>query len=105
MRIIDTALPRQKTLFERNRFHFKRHNHADSEVQLVEGLVRARLKIAIVTETWPPELNGVALSLLQICKGLQKLGHKILLIRPEQKQKCLDFSPNQECLVTGQVIR
>lgn len=104
MRIMDTALSRQRTLFERNRFHFKRHNHADSEVQLVEGLVRARLKIAIVTETWPPELNGVALSLLQICKGLQRLGHKILLIRPDQKQKCLDFAPNKECLVTGQVI-
>ncbi|AMW79808.1 glycosyl transferase [Acinetobacter sp. TGL-Y2] len=104
MRVMDTALSRQRRLFENNRFHFKRQNHADSEVQVVEGLVRARLKIAIVTETWPPELNGVALSLLQICKGLQRLGHKILLIRPDQKQKCLDFAPNKECLVTGQVI-
>ncbi len=104
MSVMDTALSRQKTLFESNRFHFKRQNHIDSEAQVVEGLVRARLKIAIVTETWPPELNGVALSLVQICKGLQRLGHKILLIRPDQKQKCVDFSPNKECLVTGQVI-
>lgn len=32
------------------------------------------------------EINGVARSLQQLCKGLQALGHKILLIRPEQKQ-------------------
>ena len=51
--------------------------------------MRPRLKIAIVTETWPPEINGVALSLLQLCQGLQKQGHKILLIRPEQKRNVM----------------
>ena len=38
---------------------------------LIRDLSRPRLKIAIVTETWPPEINGVALSLMQLCKGLQ----------------------------------
>lgn len=104
MRIIDTALPRERTLFDNSRFHFKRQNMGHSEARVVEGLVRPRLKIAIVTETWSPELNGVALSLLQICKGLQRMGHKILLVRPYQKEKCLDFSPNKECLVHGQMI-
>lgn len=71
---------------------------------LIRDLSRARLKIAIVTETWPPEINGVALSLMQLCKGLQNQGHKILLIRPEQKAQCYDFVPNKECLVNGQSI-
>ncbi|MFW1800711.1 glycosyltransferase family 4 protein [Acinetobacter nematophilus] len=71
---------------------------------LIRDLSRPRLKIAIVTETWPPEINGVALSLMQLCKGLQNQGHKILLIRPEQKAKCYDFVPNKECLVNGQSI-
>ena len=104
MRIMDTALSRQRTIFDNNRFHFKSQNNPQSELKLVEDLVRPRLKIAIVTETWSPEVNGVALSLLHICKGLQKLGHKILLIRPTQKVACTEFSPNEECLVNGQMI-
>lgn len=71
---------------------------------LLQDLVRPRLRIAIVTETWPPEINGVALSLLNFCKGLQKQGHKILLIRPEQTQQCHDFEPNKTCLVKAQRI-
>ncbi len=88
------------------RFHFHKKNNfcLDKEVDFLRELVRPRLKIAIVTETWPPEINGVALSLLQLCKGLQKLGHKILLIRPEQKHQCEDFTPTKECLVNAQSI-
>ena len=63
-----------------------------------------RLKIALVTETWPPEINGVALSMMQLARGLQRLGHEILLIRPNQNVSCQDFTPNQECLVYGQKI-
>lgn len=104
MGIMDTTSPKQRIFFDNNRFSFKKNNQLACERDSLEQLVRSRLRIAIVTETWPPELNGVALSLLQICKGLQKLGHKILLIRPAQKEQCLDFSPNKECLVNGQLI-
>lgn len=62
------------------------------------------LKIAIVTETWPPEINGVALSILQLTKGLQKRGHKILLVRPRQNVRDYNFTPDQECLVKSQSI-
>lgn len=88
------------------KFYFKQNKHklSASTENLMRDLNKPRLKIAIVTETWPPEINGVALSLLQLCKGLQNLGHKILLIRPAQKQKSEDFAPNQECLVQGQSI-
>ncbi|MDW7450709.1 glycosyltransferase, partial [Klebsiella pneumoniae] len=82
----------------------KQHLSNTKELHQLHELVRHRLKIAIVTETWPPEINGVALSLLQLCQGLQKQGHKILLVRPEQKAKCHDFLPEQECLVMSQAI-
>lgn len=88
------------------KFFFKQNHNNNNRTSAydLQDLVRPRLKIAIVTETWPPEINGVALSLLQLCKGLQQLGHKILLIRPEQRAACRDFSPNKECLVKAQQI-
>lgn len=81
----------------------KQNNLIQDPVSL-EALVRPRLKIAIVTETWPPEINGVAHSLLHLSQGLQKNGHKILLIRPEQQGQCESFIPTQECLVKAQKI-
>ena len=101
-----TSLLKQQDFPESFQFYFKKskQDHAREEIQVLQDLVRPRLKIAIVTETWSPEINGVALSLLQLCKGLQKQGHKILLIRPEQKQSCQEFLPNKECLVKAQSI-
>ena len=86
MTTINTALLKQPIIFEKNYFYFKKKEHISITHPFLEDLVRPRLRIAIVTETWPPEINGVALSLLQLCKGLQKQGHKILLIRPEKKK-------------------
>lgn len=63
-----------------------------------------KLKIVIVTETWPPEINGVAQSLMYLCQGLQKRGHQILLVRPEQSHACMQFTPDQECLVWAQSL-
>jgi len=39
---------------------------------------------AIVTETWPPEVNGVALTVQSLVLGLRELGHRVSLIRPNQ---------------------
>ncbi len=44
----------------------------------------APLRIAVVTETWPPDINGVANTLSRIVSGLQSLGHQIWLVRPRQ---------------------
>ena len=63
-----------------------------------------KLRIAVVTETWPPEINGVSLSVMQLTKGLQRRGHKILLIRPQQSEKNHSFYPDQECVVRSQSI-
>ena len=42
------------------------------------------LRVAVVTETWPPEVNGVALTLSRLVHGLCQRGHAIQLIRPRQ---------------------
>lgn len=42
------------------------------------------LRLAVVTETWPPEVNGVAMSLSRVVSGLLDRGHRIELVRPRQ---------------------
>ncbi|MEF8717089.1 MAG: glycosyltransferase family 1 protein [Candidatus Accumulibacter necessarius] len=53
---------------------------------VIEQLPAARrsLRLAVVTETYPPEINGVALSLARFVDGLRKRHHDIQLIRPRQ---------------------
>lgn len=43
-----------------------------------------RLHIALVTETWRPEINGVAMTLGRMTDGLRHLGHRFTLVRPRQ---------------------
>jgi glycosyltransferase involved in cell wall biosynthesis len=45
---------------------------------------RRSLRIAFVTETYPPEVNGVALSVARIVEGLRARNHEIQLVRPRQ---------------------
>jgi glycosyltransferase involved in cell wall biosynthesis len=45
---------------------------------------RPQLRIAVVTETYPPEVNGVAMTLGRLVNGLQVRNHQIQLIRPRQ---------------------
>lgn len=61
------------------------------------------LRLAIVTETYPPEVNGVALSLSRFVEGLCALNHEIQLVRPKQ-QSDKDSVPRtelQELLTAG----
>lgn len=44
----------------------------------------APMRIAVVTETWPPEVNGVALTLSKLIHLLNQRNHTIQLIRPKQ---------------------
>lgn len=44
------------------------------------------LHILLVTETWSPEVNGVAMSLGQLMQQLKLKGHQISLLRPKPKQ-------------------
>ena len=41
-------------------------------------------RVAMVTETWPPEVNGVALTVARLVDGLRERNHALQLIRPRQ---------------------
>lgn len=43
------------------------------------------LRVAFVTETFPPELNGVAMTAGRLLNGLNTAGHKVRIIRPRQE--------------------
>jgi glycosyltransferase involved in cell wall biosynthesis len=52
----------------------------------LEGLAaspRSR-RVAMVTETYPPEVNGVAMSMARLVNGLHERGHDVQLVRPRQ---------------------
>ena len=42
------------------------------------------MRIAMVTETYPPEVNGVARTIGLMAEGLQRRGHFVQLVRPRQ---------------------
>ena len=42
------------------------------------------MRIGIVSETWPPEINGVALTVHGLATGLAARGHAIEVVRPRQ---------------------
>jgi len=41
------------------------------------------LKIAIVTDAWHPQINGVVRTLTKTREGLEALGHEVMMITPE----------------------
>ena len=45
---------------------------------------RESLRIAVVTETYPPEVNGVALTAAHFVEGLRRRDHDIQVVRPRQ---------------------
>ncbi|MCO7630989.1 MULTISPECIES: glycosyltransferase family 4 protein [Pseudomonas] len=42
------------------------------------------LRITLVSETFPPEINGVANTLGRLSEGLRQRGHQVALVRPRQ---------------------
>ena len=57
-----------------------------SEVSILDRTVAAmpRLRICVVTETYPPEVNGVALTLARCVDALRERGHEVVVVRPQQ---------------------
>ncbi|MBC3268484.1 glycosyltransferase family 1 protein [Pseudomonas sp. SWRI81] len=51
---------------------------ADTEV------MTTALHITLISETFPPEINGVANTLGRLCDGLRARGHQVDLVRPRQ---------------------
>ena len=58
------------------------------------------MHIAIVSETFPPEINGVALTVQEFLLGLRSLGHEVSLARPRQTSDQGEFA-DDELLVRG----
>ena len=64
------------------------------------------LRIALVTETYPPDINGVAHTVSKIVEGLRARGHELMLVRPRNHsdhEAAVD-SRYQEVLVRGAPI-
>jgi glycosyltransferase involved in cell wall biosynthesis len=60
------------------------HRHHD-ELQIDDlPASRRSLRVAVVTETYPPEVNGVAMSIGRVVDGLQARDHHVQLVRPRQ---------------------
>ena len=53
----------------------------------------------LVTETWPPEVNGVALTVRSLQRGLQRRGHRVSVVRPAQERG--QAAGQDELLVRG----
>jgi glycosyltransferase involved in cell wall biosynthesis len=45
------------------------------------------LRIALVTDTYPPEVNGVAMTNDRLRRGLEERGHRVLLLRPRRADR------------------
>lgn len=48
------------------------------------GTSRICLDLALVSETWPPEVNGVAHTLARLVEGMRTRGHQVQVLRPRQ---------------------
>jgi glycosyltransferase involved in cell wall biosynthesis len=73
---------------------------------LVEQFPRARrsLRIAVVTETYAPEVNGVALSAARFVEGLRRREHEIQLVRPRQDQDRSDHAGGMRGVLSQDVL-
>lgn len=75
----------------------------EQELVMEDRCLRPRLRVALVTETYPPDINGVAMTIERMVEGLLARGHQVHLVRPRQDRNQLpaahvDF---EEQLVQG----
>ena len=40
------------------------------------------MRLALVTDAWHPQVNGVVTTLVELVDGLQRLGVKVLVVHP-----------------------
>ncbi|TDF79045.1 glycosyltransferase family 1 protein [Pseudomonas sp. H9] len=59
------------------------------------------LHIALISETYPPEINGVANTLWHLSEGLRQRGHQVELVRPRQAGDSLDDEDEPRLLCHG----
>ena len=62
------------------------------------------MRVAVVTETWPPEINGVALTVQSLAFGLFALGHDVELVRPRQAADADECTRLRQLLLPGATL-
>ncbi len=62
---------------------------------------RRTLRVALVSETYPPEVNGVAMTLGRLAGGLVARGHRLQVVRPRQKNEAAGKPEAGELLTPG----
>lgn len=61
------------------------------------------MRLALVTETYPPEVNGVAMTLSRLVGGLRARGNEVEVVRPRQKHE-IEPVPASDYVVPGVAI-
>ncbi len=59
------------------------------------------LHVTLITETFSPEINGVANTLGRLCDGLRLRGHRVELIRPRQSEDAVSSAADDLMLCRG----
>lgn len=78
-----------------------------TDALLIEDFPRQHrvLRVAMVSETYPPDVNGVALTVARVVAGLRANGHEVQLVRPRQGTQelgaALDAEGHEEVLTRG----
>lgn len=54
------------------------------------------LRVVVVTETYPPEVNGVALTVQKLVRGVRAKGHQVDVVRPRQSHELPDVVSTDE---------
>lgn len=67
---------------------------------------RPALDIAFVTETYPPEVNGVSMTVARVVEGMRARGHRLQLVRLRQHKADVPLQADgyQEVLMPGLAI-
>lgn len=62
----------------------------------------SNMRISYVTETWPPEVNGVSLTVARTVEYLRRRGHLVDVVRPRQSRR--ELADRASLLVPGMRI-
>jgi len=62
------------------------------------------MRLAFVTETYPPEINGVALTVQSLVERLRERGHRVELTRPRQPGDDRGATPDDEFRVASHAL-
>lgn len=66
-------------------------------------MAKAPWHVCLVTDTYVPEINGVAHTLVKLIRGLKEKGHRVSVVRPRQPQPPIGIvvPPDRDIQVAG----